>query len=156
MDRDKMLDLPGNEIYKQSQIYEYLKEHTTKRPVVYHITVYQCEHKKEYGENLWIAKVDEFPTIHAYEDTLEKSLKVVGEDIEWMIKNQKSIIPCPVCNKGNLQPKRRFREQIYKGHKIMTPYSCFECDSCLNEVGEVDDNELGQVIPRKSWTDYGV
>jgi hypothetical protein len=154
MNRDRMLDLPEDE---QAQIIEYVNEHATKRPVVYHIEVYQSEHNEYNGKQLWIADVDEFPNIGAYEDTLEEALKIVGESINWMIANQTPKETCPNCNEGKLHHGRGFWERDYKGHILMTPYSYFKCDSCSSElVDKEQPSDKFDTHTHKRWTDYGI
>jgi predicted RNase H-like HicB family nuclease len=157
MDREKMLDLPGREIYTNSQLYKNLQhEFAVQHPVVYHITAYQSEYNEYDGKNLWIADVDEFPNIGAYEDTLEEALKMVGDAIEWMINQTTGEHSCPVCGKGQLSHHRGFWERDYKGHKLMTPYSYSRCNVCLSEIADKDQVLNEHPTKHKGWTDYGI
>jgi len=175
MDRDRMLDLPGKEIYTQSQLFEQLKEHTVKQPIVYHITLHQRE---DDNNILWVGDVAEFPNLGGYEDTPEATLWMVGEAIGWMISNQHltksptvkspgvsmygneevtTNANCPICEIGVLHHKKGFRERDYKGHRLMTPFSYSECDSCLSEIADKEQILANSISTKhKGWTDYGI
>lgn len=153
MDRDKMLDLPGREIYTESKLFEHLKDIAPKRPEEYHITVRKdCS---VLGHQIWISEVFELPMLGAYELTLEGSLRSIAAAIELELypnsKTPDRVIEdniCPHCGEGTLYITSQFVEQLYSGHKVMVPVACLKCDHCDVIIDE-------EVQPNKGWTDYG-